>query len=320
MEELYKLDLANSGLLEFTGAPVDPSSRPIELSSGWNWIGYLPSVPINIDAALATIGTDLDYIKSQGGYADYYAGFGWFGTLQTLAPFEGYMLDVAVDETLVYPSSGLARSQNYDNDINFIDFNYRDYEYNGSITSEINIADAVITESDLLNAYVDGECRGYVAPLLFPLTNKYIFPLMVYSNNNEENNMNFEYFNSSTNKYYTLDNSISFESDMIIGNGLTPFEFEGENNEIVSGLSVQSAYPNPFNPSTNIEYSISTSGNVKIAIYDVTGRQVDIIYNDYQSSGSHSIIWNAINSPSGIYYMQIQAQNDIHTQKVVLLK
>ena len=143
---------------------------------------------------------------------------------------------------------------------------------------------------------------------------------MEYRNNNEENNMHFEYFNSSTNKYYTLDNSISFESDMIIGNGLSPFEFEGENNEIVSGLSVQSAYPNPFNPSTNIEYSISTSGNVKIAIYDVTGRQVDVIYNDYQSSGSHSVIWNAINSPSGIYYMQIQAQNDIHTQKVVLLK
>ena len=37
VEELYKLDLANSGLLEFTGAPVDPATHPIELTSGWNW-------------------------------------------------------------------------------------------------------------------------------------------------------------------------------------------------------------------------------------------------------------------------------------------
>jgi flagellar hook assembly protein FlgD len=107
---------------------------------------------------------------------------------------------------------------------------------------------------------------------------------------------------------------------MIIGNGLNPYVFEGENDEIVSDLSVKSAYPNPFNPSTNIEYSISQSGNVKIAIYDVAGRQVDVLSNEYQSDGNHSVVWNAINSPSGIYYIQIQADNDVHTQKVVLLK
>ena len=119
---------------------------------------------------------------------------------------------------------------------------------------------------------------------------------------------------------FAEDNNINFESDMTIGNGLTPYEFEGESDELISGLSVQSAYPNPFNPSTNIEYSISTSGNVKIVIYDVTGRQVDVIHNEYQSHGDHSVVWNAVNSTSGIYYIQIQAQDDIYTQKVVLLK
>ena len=50
------------------------------------------------------------------------------------------------------------------------------------------------------------------------------------------------------------------------------------------------------------------------------GRQLEVIKNEYQSEGSHSIVWNAISSPSGIYYIQIQAANDINTQKVVLLK
>ena len=107
---------------------------------------------------------------------------------------------------------------------------------------------------------------------------------------------------------------------MSIGNGLSPYEFNGEIDEIVSGLSVSTAYPNPFNPSTNIDYSISNAGNVQIAIYDITGRQIEIVRNEYQSEGSHSIAWNAINSPSGIYYIQIKAENDINTQKVILLK
>ena len=50
------------------------------------------------------------------------------------------------------------------------------------------------------------------------------------------------------------------------------------------------------------------------------GRQLEVIKNEYQSEGSHSIVWNAISRPSGIYYIQIQAANDINTQKVVLLK
>ena len=111
----------------------------------------------------------------------------------TLNPFEGYMVQLASGGTLVYPEgSGMARTVSYDNQINSLDFNYRDYEFNGSITSEINIDNITISDSDLLIAYVDGQCRGYVSPLLFPLTNKYIFPIMVYSNNDRENNLSFE--------------------------------------------------------------------------------------------------------------------------------
>ena len=276
---------------------------------------------MSLDSVFLSVDGNGEFIKSQSGYADYYDGFGWYGTLATLSPYEGFMLNLSNAATLTYPSgSGLARTVSNDYQINTLDFNYRDYEFNGSITSEINIDDIVISESDIMIAYIDGECRGYVSPVLFPLTNKYIFPLMIYGNSIQENNIIFEYYNADLNKHYTLNNNVDFQSDMIIGNGLNPYVFEGESDEIVSDLSVKSAYPNPFNPSTNIEYSISQSGNVKIAIYDVAGRQVDVLSNEYQSGGNHSVVWNAINSPSGIYYIQIQADNDVHTQKVVLLK
>ena len=107
---------------------------------------------------------------------------------------------------------------------------------------------------------------------------------------------------------------------MTIGNGLDPVLFNNSNAEIVSGLSIESAYPNPFNPSTNIEYTISNAGLVEILVYDIMGRQVGEIFNEYESAGEHKVIWNAVNYASGIYYIQIKANQDVQTQKVMLLK
>ena len=107
---------------------------------------------------------------------------------------------------------------------------------------------------------------------------------------------------------------------MIVGDGFSPLEFSMNNGEEISSLSVSKAYPNPFNPTTNLEYSIANSGHVKVTVFDVTGRQISVIENSYKNSGDHSLIWDAKNNTSGIYYIQILSGNDIETQKVVLLK
>ena len=155
---------------------------------------------------------------------------------------------------------------------------------------------------------------------IFELTDEYVFFLMVYGNESIGDKMNFEYYNSYSNQTFKLDHNIDFESDMTIGNGLDPLAFGVDSPEIVSGLSIQSIYPNPFNPSTNIEYSISDGGRVSVLVYDIMGRQVGEIFNDYQIAGQHKIVWNAIDYSSGIYYIQININDNIQTQKVVLLK
>ena len=117
-----------------------------------------------------------------------------------------------------------------------------------------------------------------------------------------------------------LNNVVNFQSDMIIGDGFSPMRFGLSNAEEVSSLSISKAYPNPFNPSTNLEYSISDPGFVKITVFDVVGRQVDIIENSYKNSGEHKLTWNAENNTSGIYYIQISSGSEVKAQKVVLLK
>ncbi|MCY4225055.1 MAG: T9SS type A sorting domain-containing protein [Bacteroidetes bacterium] len=61
------------------------------------------------------------------------------------------------------------------------------------------------------------------------------------------------------------------------------------------------AYPNPFNPSTSITYGIPESGDIRLAVYDLWGRQVSELVNGYRSAGYHSITFDASHLPSGVY-------------------
>jgi hypothetical protein len=84
-------------------------------------------------------------------------------------------------------------------------------------------------------------------------------------------------------------------------------------------------YPNPFNPSTEIAYSLDSSADVRIEIYNVAGQAVRTFDLGYQASGEHSVHWDGLDSSgapaaSGIYYYRIQAGNDVLTDDMILLK
>jgi len=84
-------------------------------------------------------------------------------------------------------------------------------------------------------------------------------------------------------------------------------------------------YPNPFNPSTHISYSISNGEFVSIDILDVNGSQVIGLFNDYKSSGTYSIYWNGKNEKgipvsAGVYLYSIEAGEFRQTKKMILLK
>ena len=80
------------------------------------------------------------------------------------------------------------------------------------------------------------------------------------------------------------------------------------------------AYPNPFNPSSNIKYDLANDGHVEIMVYDATGRLVNELVNQHQTAGYHSITWNASNQASGMYFAKMVVGDIVQTQKLVLLK
>ena len=79
-------------------------------------------------------------------------------------------------------------------------------------------------------------------------------------------------------------------------------------------------YPNPFNPSTTISYEIPINSQITINIYNILGQKVATLFDGMQQPGHHTITWNAIDAPSGIYFAQVQYRNHIKTIKMVLLK
>jgi hypothetical protein len=82
-----------------------------------------------------------------------------------------------------------------------------------------------------------------------------------------------------------------------------------------------SLYPNPFNPSLNISFSISTPGITDIAIYNSNGQEVgNILRNEFLQRGNYNFSWDASNNPSGLYFVKLENQNFSQIKKALFLK
>ncbi|HMS64684.1 MAG TPA: SBBP repeat-containing protein [Ignavibacteria bacterium] len=84
--------------------------------------------------------------------------------------------------------------------------------------------------------------------------------------------------------------------------------------------SLNENFPNPFNPSTKISFSIPATSNVKLGIYDVSGREVAILVNNVLKNGNYQYEWNAAQFASGTYFYRIQADGFNQTKKMLLIK
>ena len=83
---------------------------------------------------------------------------------------------------------------------------------------------------------------------------------------------------------------------------------------------ILSSYPNPFNPSTTLSFSLPRAGSVSIGVFDITGRKVETLAEGRYDAGEHRVTFDGTKLPSGIYFARMQAGDQQRTQKMVLLK
>jgi len=318
----YKLYMSNNGQLVYQGNPVDLATSPISIDPGWNWIAYLPQDALDINTALASVDGSAIYIKDSQGFSDYYEGFGWFGAIEELRPTNGYVLDASQSATLIYPeSSELMTSSNLSELTKTIDphwsYDYSEYEHNGSVMIELDLANIEIHENAQIAAFYNNDIRGTAFAIKCPINNKIVFPMMIHSNDNDIN-ISFKYYDSINDKEIDLQQTITYVHDMHLNNALDPYILS---DEMPLTYSLSNAYPNPFNPTTTISYSIADDiDNLKINIYDIRGRIVQTLHDGQMYKGEHKIHWNASEFASGVYFVHMIASEHIFTKKIMLVK
>ena len=99
-----------------------------------------------------------------------------------------------------------------------------------------------------------------------------------------------------------------------------PANVEITKNTNPVSFSILSNYPNPFNPTTTIQFSVISMTIASLGIYDISGRLVETLVRGDFEAGEHEVIWNAVNHSSGIYFVELTSGKNRSVQKLVLLK
>ncbi len=85
-------------------------------------------------------------------------------------------------------------------------------------------------------------------------------------------------------------------------------------------FALEQNYPNPFNPTTQITYQLKSAVNVRITVYDITGREVAVLVDKKESAGEHAVTFRGDYLSSGMYFYRLRAGNFTSVKKMILLK
>ncbi len=106
------------------------------------------------------------------------------------------------------------------------------------------------------------------------------------------------------------------ENKIVVVNSVADLrDYTGSNS-----FSLEQNFPNPFNPSTSIKFSIENKQQISLKVYDILGNEIETLVNEEKLPGEYDIKFNGNNLPSGIYLYSIISENFIKTRKMILLR
>jgi hypothetical protein len=100
----------------------------------------------------------------------------------------------------------------------------------------------------------------------------------------------------------------------------TPSTEVAATNEVPRGYALRQNFPNPFNPTTTIEFSIPAAQEVSLRVYDVTGREVGTLVSDNLFAGTYRVTWRPDNLASGMYWYLLRAGEFTASRPMVFVK
>jgi photosystem II stability/assembly factor-like uncharacterized protein len=103
-------------------------------------------------------------------------------------------------------------------------------------------------------------------------------------------------------------------------NGGVSFIEEEQIDEVPRTYFLSNNFPNPFNPSTKIKYSVPQSSNIILKVFDVLGNEIETLVDEEKPAGKYEVEFDASTLTSGVYFYQLDAGDFVQTKKMILLK
>lgn len=135
--------------------------------------------------------------------------------------------------------------------------------------------------------------------------------------------------------YQTYTGWFSEPKSVSIGNGEEALQYEitfqgiygseqilsvSDENLIPEKFTLHQNFPNPFNPSTTIQFDLTQSSQTSLVIYNILGGEVETLVNDHLNSGNHKFNWNGNNNPAGMYFVRLTIDGKTKSMKMLYLK
>jgi hypothetical protein len=100
-----------------------------------------------------------------------------------------------------------------------------------------------------------------------------------------------------------------------------PTSVEEENNPtVVNNFELRQNFPNPFNPTTQIRFSLAEQSQVTLKVYNILGKEIATLVNDLKGAGTHEISFDGTGFSSGVYFYTLQTGKFTETRKMILMK
>jgi hypothetical protein len=94
----------------------------------------------------------------------------------------------------------------------------------------------------------------------------------------------------------------------------------GDDPTLPKVFALHPNYPNPFNASTRLSYSLPVASTVRLTVFDALGRKIAALVDGPQAAGDHTLLWNASDVGSGVYFLVLETPGGRRVQKALLLK
>jgi hypothetical protein len=329
-EYSYRLKVNSKDTLTITGVEIDPSTRPILLNAGWNWIGFGSQRNLSVTEAFSSLSSSAgDLVKSQNQFALYDPVIGWVGNLTTLIPGKGYMYKSATNTSFMYPRSAMFGKTKAVPNVYYSDYfsyNPHVYEQNMSVVVDPGIcSEAMLSGRLSLGAYVGNELRGVTR--VTTMNNRGLYFITVSANQaNEE--VQFKLLDELTGNTISMQGQVTFTSNQHLGSLAKPIEikpigsFACESFASVVNKDLNlSVFPNPFGKQVALFIQNISSPELTISVYDITGKQVDEFTHLTQNSQNAQVSWEpelrGISIKPGFYFVEVNSGGQLIRAKII---